>query len=77
MVESQFGYCEICGSHNKLSSVFYDFPIACECCVAKTHHHRVNFCEYCIPVKPKAIRLTIKVDKLLDPIHEGLFKKVP
>jgi len=73
----QRGFCDICGALGLIvTTAFYEFPIACDCCPSKTHHHRVNACEHCTPVMPKAVRITVKVEKLLDPIHEGLFKKV-
>jgi hypothetical protein len=76
MGDQQFGYCDICGATAIIRTTFFSFPIACECC-GPTHNHRVNICKNCKPVMPKEVKLTIKVEKLLDPIHEGLFKKVP
>ena len=73
----QRGFCDVCGALGIIvTTTFYEFPIACECCTTKTHIHRLNACEYCTPVMPKATTIRLKVEKLLDPIHEGLFKKV-
>jgi hypothetical protein len=76
MGDIQRGFCDVCDVLDIVSTTFYSFPIACECC-GPTHHHRVNFCKNCTPVMPKETTIRLKVEKLLDPIHEGLFKKVP
>lgn len=75
MGDVQFGHCDMCGTLDDISTTFYSFPIACECC-GPTHNHRVNFCKKCTPVMPKETKITVKVEKLLDPIHNGLFKKI-
>jgi len=69
-------YCSICKQIGNISRTYYYFPIACECC-GPTHNHRVNVCKNCTPVMPKETKITLKVEKLLDPINEGLFKKIP
>lgn len=76
MGDVQLGHCDMCGTIDDVSTTFYSFPIACECC-GPTHNIRVSFCKRCTPVMPKETRITLKVEKLLDPIHNGLFKKVP
>lgn len=75
MEATQNGHCDICGTIDIISTTFFRFPIACECC-GPTHHYRVSFCKNCTPVMPKEVTLTVRVEKLLDPIGEGLFKKV-
>lgn len=76
MGDIQVGHCNICGTIDNILTTFFSFPIACECC-GPTHNIRVDFCKHCTPVMPKETRITLKVEKLLDPIGEGLFKKIP
>jgi hypothetical protein len=68
-------YCSICKQIGNISRTYYYFPIACECC-GSHHHELVRHCADCKPVMPRVISLEITAVKLLDPIKEGLFKKV-
>jgi len=71
------GHCDICGAFGvEIKRIFMNYPIVCECC-ADTHHQKVDFCDECVSkVNLKNIWLSISTEKLLDPIHHGLFKKV-
>jgi|APGre2960657404_1045060.scaffolds.fasta_scaffold02439_6 hypothetical protein len=72
------GHCDICGAFGmEVKRTFINFPIVCECCHDETHHQKVDFCDNCVSkIHLKKIWLSISVEKLLDPIHENLFKKV-
>jgi hypothetical protein len=37
----------------------------------------VTCCNKCNPVEPKMIAVILRTEKVLDPIHEQLFIKVP
>jgi len=68
-------YCSICKQISEISRTYYHFPIACECC-GPTHFILVRHCANCTPEMPKRTNIDISTAKLLDPIHEGLFKNV-
>ena len=72
------GHCDICSAFGvEIRRTYLNFPIACECCHSDTHHQKIDFCDNCVSkVNLKTIRLEISVEKILDPIHYGLFKKV-
>jgi hypothetical protein len=72
------GHCDICGAFGvEIKRTYLNYPIVCTCCV-DTHSQKVDFCNNCVSKTHliKTIRLEISVEKLLDPIHHGLFKKV-
>lgn len=68
-------YCSICKQIGNITRTYYYFPIACACC-GPTHFELVRHCENCTPEMPKGTNIHIATDKLLDPIRNGLFKKV-
>jgi hypothetical protein len=67
--------CSICRKLGNISRTYYHFPIACACC-GPTHLELVRHCENCKPEMPKFTNVQIATAKLLDPVHEGLFKNV-
>ncbi len=71
----EIDYCSICKQISEISRTYYHFPIACECC-GPTHFELVRHCENCRPEIPRVAEVHISTAKLLDPIHEGLFKNV-
>jgi len=73
--EQRRGLCHVCFEQNDLVKTYFHYPIACECC-GPTHFSIVYHCATCIPKAPRVTELQVTSAKLLDPIHEGLFKKV-
>jgi hypothetical protein len=75
MGDMEYGRCDICKTQNQLTRTYYYFPIACQCC-SRNHFEMVTHCADCKPVMPRVIKIELATRKALDPIHEGLFKKV-
>lgn len=67
--------CSICRRLGNIIRTYYYFPIACECC-GPQHHVVIRHCKNCKPQMPRRTEVQITTAKLLDPIGEGLFKKV-
>ena len=74
MGDVEYGKCQYCKTDRPLYRTYFDFPIACECC-GPTHHEMVKHCGNCKPKMPVTTTIYVSTKKLLDPIHEGLFKK--
>jgi hypothetical protein len=75
MGDIEYGRCDVCRLADNLIRTYYYFPIKCECC-GPVHHEYVRHCINCTPEMPAETNVHLKTKKLLDPIHEGLFKKV-
>lgn len=76
MGDVPWGQCRYCKKEGPIRITYFDFPIKCECC-GPTHHERVDHCNKCEAVMPKQTIVHIDTKKLQDPIHEGLFTKLP
>jgi hypothetical protein len=74
MGDVEFGRCDVCLKDGPLTRTYWFYPIACEC-HNPSHYEVKRHCTTCIPVEPKYTELSVSTAKLLDPIHEGLFKK--
>jgi|LauGreDrversion4_2_1035121.scaffolds.fasta_scaffold215095_2 hypothetical protein len=70
------GRCKYCKRISDLKIKVFMFPIKCECCNGNTHYEKISHCKNCKPVIPKYCTISCKSVTLLDPIGEGLFKKV-
>jgi hypothetical protein len=71
----EFGRCDVCLKDGPLVRTYWHYPIACEC-HGPTHHEMRIHCDTCVPQTPLYTQITVSTAKLLDPIHEGLFKNV-
>ena len=71
----EFGRCDVCKKDGPLVRTYWHYPIACEC-HGPTHNEMRRHCNTCVPQTPLYTEITVSTAKLLDPIHEGLFKKV-
>lgn len=71
-----FGICRYCREASHLRVTYFRFPINCDCC-SSTHSERVEHCNKCEAKMPSETRIWIDTKKILDPIFEELFKKVP
>jgi len=68
-----WGRCRYCKKEGPSVITYFKFPINCNCC-SRMHHERVIHCPECKPVMPKKVEIVIAAQKLLDPIHEKLFR---
>lgn len=70
-----YGQCKYCQEQGPIQITYFKFPIACNCC-GPTHFEKIEHCKECEPVMPKSTTIWIETSKLLDPVGNGLFKKV-
>jgi len=70
-----WGPCKYCQVEGPLRITYFSFPIKCNCC-SPTHSERIEHCSKCEAVMPDQTIVWVSSKKLLDPIHEKLFKKV-
>lgn len=75
MGDIEYGRCDVCGTDGNVTRTYFFFPIACECC-GPTHFVMKRHCLGCTPSMPLTLDVRISAKRALDPIHEGLFKKV-
>lgn len=75
MGDIPYGQCKYCHQIGPLRITYFNFPIACQCC-SRNHFETVTHCADCKPVMPRVVKIELATRKVLDPIHEGLFKKV-
>jgi hypothetical protein len=74
--KKQLKECYYCKNRRVTKIVSFNYPINCVCC--KDYHiMEVTCCNKCNPVEPKMIAVILRTEKVLDPIHEQLFIKVP
>lgn len=71
-----YGPCDYCGNESPLRITYFSFPIKCDCC-SPNHSERVEHCSKCEARMPTQTKVYINTKKLQDPIHEGLFTKLP
>ena len=76
MGNAPWGMCRYCKKEGPVLITYFRFPITCSCC-SPTHSERVEHCNNCEAKMPTETKIWIDTSKLLDPIFEGLFKKVP
>jgi hypothetical protein len=67
--------CYYCKQKTATQGKYFDFPIDCVCC-HKNHVMQVYYCNGCEPVQPRVIAVSLRTEKVADPIHEKLFIKV-
>lgn len=70
-----WGPCKYCQVEGPLRITYFSFPIKCNCC-SPTHSERIEHCSKCEAVMPGQTIVWVSSKKLLDPIHEKLFKKL-
>jgi hypothetical protein len=75
MGDVPYGPCRYCKEEGLLRITNFSFPIKCECC-SPNHSIRIMHCNTCEAVMPMETQLWVRTEKLLDPVYEGLFKKV-
>jgi len=70
-----WGPCKYCEEEGPLRITYFSFPIDCQCCSA-THSIRIEHCSKCEAKMPAETYMNLSTKKLLDPIMEGLFRKI-
>lgn len=75
MSSAPWGPCKYCQVEGPLRITYFSFPIQCNCC-SPTHSERIEHCSKCEAVMPVQTIVWVSSKKLLDPIHEKLFKKL-
>lgn len=76
MSDIPWGQCYYCGDEGPLRITYFRFPIKCDCC-SPNHSERIEHCSKCEARMPTQTKVYINTKKLQDPIHEGLFTKLP
>jgi hypothetical protein len=76
MGDAIYGQCHYCGDSGLLRITYFSFPIKCNCC-NPYHSTRIEHCVSCEAKMPTETKIRINTTKLLDPIHENLFTKLP